>query len=101
MLSTGIINLWTNSFQLGEHDVTMKGASPSKLAKIYKNMTKSKKYYSRLGQASRARTQGPTIPQKIIKSKTPEHRPGYQLFFILIFLRGGVKKDKIGLLYGP
>ena len=50
-------------------------------------MTKSKKDYSRLSQASQARTQGSNIPQKIIKNKTPEHGLGYQLFFILVFLK--------------
>jgi len=56
-------------------------------------MTKNKKDYSRLGQTCQARTRGPTIPQKIINNITLEHELGYQLFFLLIFLRG-VKKHK-------
>jgi len=54
----------------------------------------------KLNIAYPTRTQSSTIPQKIIKSKTPEHGPGYQLFFLLIFLRG-VKSIKIGLAHGP
>jgi len=42
-------------------DVTMNGASPFKLAQPYKKMIRSKKQYSKLGQASRARSEGPTI----------------------------------------
>jgi len=43
-------------------DVTINGASPSKPAQPYKKMSRSMKPYSRLGQASQVRSQGPTIP---------------------------------------
>jgi len=57
------------------------------MTQLYKKLATNPKDYSRLGQTSQAKTKGPTIHQKILRRRTTEHGPEYQLFFLLVFLR--------------
>jgi len=77
MLFVGVLNLRSNSFQLGGHVTTQ----------IDKQMTKDTMNTSQLGNSSQHTRQCPTKHQKDIRRRISGHRPEHQMFFLLVFLQ--------------
>jgi len=76
MLSAGVLNLRSNSFQLGGHDTNQ----------LDKQMTKEQNT-----QSSQHARQDPTKPQKSLSRRRTRHGPKYQLLFLLVFLQDKIK----------
>jgi len=76
MLSAWVLNLSSNSFQLGGYDTTQ----------LDKSMTKDTTNISQLGQSSQHTRPGPSKPQESLNRRRTRYGPEYLLFFFLIFL---------------